>query len=95
MSPVLDRESVMRSAPTTPDEALLGELRLSNVLMAEHRTLLVAILGELQSWRPSPAVDGPPVCPHPEGQQQDLSSMGHKWIRCRACGQDLVGKERP
>lgn len=93
MTHVLDRDALMAPAarPTTAEQ-LLEELRVSTSLQAENRTLLVAILAELQSWRtPSAEATG---CPHPEGLQENLSSMGEKWIRCKGCGADLVRKER-
>lgn len=54
-----------------------------------QRELLAGILAELQSWRePSaPATE----CPHPDEARQDLSSMGHHWVRCRACRTDIEG----
>ena len=61
-------------------EQLIAELQ-------QQRVLLTAILAELQSWR-APA--GPVECPHPIEHQQDLSSMGERWVRCRLCKKDIV-----
>lgn len=92
MTHVLDRADFTASAarPSTAEQ-ILEELRLGNALQEQTRVVLVAMLAELQSWRAPEPASG---CPHPEGMQQDMSSMGEKWIRCRACGADLVRKER-
>lgn len=88
MSPVLDRAAL--ATPPTIAEQLVGELRLVNQQLMEQRTVLTAVLAELQSWRTA----APTGCAHPEALQENLSSMGDTWIRCRGCGADLVRKER-
>lgn len=64
----------------TAAEALLEAMDAQNALLVEIRD-------ELRSWR-APA--GPMPCEHPEPMRQDLSSMGEKWIRCRACKTDII-----
>jgi hypothetical protein len=91
MSTVLDRDALVSPAARSP------EADVSALVSGQQQvvTLLMAILAELQSWRPAPVPpDGPPACTHPEGQRKDMSGMGDKWIRCGACGVDLVRKER-
>lgn len=88
----------MNGQAAASDERLEAQLETNallsaqNVLLSAQNVLLTAILGELQGWRQPQA--GPAECPHPPDVQEDLSSMGEKWIRCRGCGADLVRKER-
>jgi hypothetical protein len=85
MSPVLDRDAFVGARePADLGASIPAE-------QVRQTTLLVAILAELQSWRPqAPTAE----CSHPETHRRELSAMGDRQVQCGLCGADLVRKER-